>query len=141
MAYVDIHDQPGPHRDTFEMDAVLAAVATDDYTIWEAPFACKIREVYILFDDAVTGAASTFMLQVYNRGTDGQSATALALPAALASGFVAGVDPLAHEAYRIYNPSTYLAAAVGTVLAMRRTQVGNGMDMPRIRGYVEYEGN
>jgi len=141
MAYVDIHDQPGAQRDFFEIPAVAAATATDDYTIWHAPFRAKIRDVVIIFDDAVVGKnVDTFKLQVYDRGTDGTGNTALTIPTALEDGFVLGVNATAFEAYAIYDPSTYRDAPVGTVLSVKRTKVGAGMDMPRIEGFVEYEG-
>ena len=148
MAYVDIHDQPGPHRDFFEIEAVGSATATGDYTIWHAPFACKIRDVLIIFDEDVTGVdGSTFILQVWNRGDDGTGTDTLDIPTALENGFVTGVDADAFEAYAIYDPDTFdpvpdlVEACVGTVLSIRRTRVGAGMDMPRLEGFVEYEGN
>jgi len=140
--YPDIHDQPGAHRDFFDIPAVGAATATGDFTIWHAPFACKVRGVAFIFDDSVVGAnVNTFSLQVFNRGTDGLGVTALATPAGLAAGFVLGVNATHYEAYSIYAPTTYLAVAVGTVLSLHRARIGAGMDMPRIHGFVEYEGN
>lgn len=153
MAYVDIHDQPGPHRDFFELDAVGAATATDDYTVWHAPFRCKIRDVCVIFDEAIEGQDDdTFILQVYNwghegEGPEGEGEVALDIPETFENGWVADVDTDAFEAYGIYDPDTFdpvpdlIEAVVGTVLSVMRTRVGDGMDMPRLVGFVEYEGN
>lgn len=147
MAYVDIHDQPGPHRDFFEIDAVAAASPTDDYTIWHAPFRCRVRDVCVIFDTAVDGQNdNTFILQVWDRGDDGTGTDALDIPTAFENGWVAGIDSNVFDAYAIYDPDTFdpapalVEGAVGMVLSIRRTRVGDGMDMPRLVGFVEYEG-
>ncbi len=136
MAYIDVHDQPGPHRDFFDLPAVIVANFGDEYPIWHAPFKAKIRFVgFVIGEGGLTGGGGVNYTQVQtiDKGTDGTGATVLETKSfnAAASEF---------ENYLVYEPATYDDVASGTVLSILYVAQAAGEDMPRIHGYVEYEG-
>ena len=137
MAYINIHDQPGPHRDFFDLPAVAVLSFGDEYPVWHAPFTAKIRYVaFVMGEGGLTGGGGVNYtdVQVIDKGTDGTGATVLE---------TTSFDAAAAEfdSFYVYRPAAYDAVDSGTVLSILYAAQGAGEAMPRIHGYVEYEGN
>src|SRR3990167_7945278 len=71
----------------------LTATNTAEYGFWAAPFACKIVRIGVIFDSAVTGAASNnFGLRMKNKGSAGSGTTVMATTT-----FASGTDGAAYD--------------------------------------------
>ena len=137
MATISMHDISGAQRVWFNIAPIAKTTATQSNVIFEAPFACKIRDVQIFFGATVTGTATDyFNLNLINRSTDGTGSTELA-----ARDYASGTNDTAFVKRALYAPATYLAVAVNTVLDLQRELVSAGLAMPSLSGYVEFEGN
>jgi len=133
---VELHDIPGHHHYPFVIEAVGAATATISKVIFRAPFKAKIKKVSYIFDADVTGPdTNTFKLNLIDRKTDGSGTAVLA-----SRSYTAGTDDSAYVARTLYEPTGGYSVSAGQVLDLQREQIGTGMDMPRIYGVVEIEG-
>jgi len=135
MAYIDIHDQPGAHRDFFDLPAVAVGSFGDEYPIWHAPFKAKIRYVAVVVGEGgLTGHAVNYtQILTYDKGTDGTGATVLETKNCNAAA-------QEFDSFLIYEPAAYDDVASGTVLSVQYVAAAAGEDMPMMHGYVEYEG-
>jgi len=131
-----LHDIPGGHYAFFRFGPEGSAEPTKSHVIFFAPWKARVIRVAYLFDASVTGQdTNTFNLNLINRGTDGTGTTELAN-----RDYVAGTDDAAYVLRELYKPSGGLVIPAGTVLDLQREQVGTGMDMPGLMGFVEFEG-
>lgn len=130
-----MHDVPGEHRSDFDLPAVAVASFGDEYPIWHAPFDCDVRYVaFVMGEGGLAGGGNYTNVVVRNKGTDGTGTTVLETTA-----FSAAANEF--DSYYVYNPATYLAVDSGTVLSIAYAVGGGvGENMPRVHGYVAYEG-
>ena len=85
------------------------------------PFKCKLIRVDATPGAAVTGADTDyFSAIVYNRGTDGNSSTALGTV-----DFTNGTDSDIYQKVAVYAPATELALAVDTFLSFKIDNTGS----------------
>jgi len=136
MAYITIHDQPGEHRENFVIEEQAVIAFGDEYAVWHAPFRASVRYIALVIGEGgLTGGGAVNYTQVltYNKGTDGTGATLLETLS-----FNAAANEF--NSYYVYEPAAYLDVASGTVLSLQYVAQGAGEAMPRMEGYVVYEG-
>jgi len=135
MAYIEIHDQPGEHRDYFTLEGVAVVDFGDEYAVWHAPFRADIRYIAIIIGEGGIGASAVNYTQILtrDRGTAGTLVGLLETRSFNA----AAVE---FNAYYVYEPATYYAVASGTVISLQYVAQALGEAMPRMEGYVVYEG-
>lgn len=108
--------------------AALAADATTDFVLGEAPSTGTVQDVRFIPDSVLTGADTNSMTgEVINKGQAGAGTTQVA-----AKAFTAGVNAPAFDATTITLSVTAanLEVVVGDVLVWRRTKVGTGLAQP-----------
>lgn len=132
-----LHDVPGGHVHQTVIRAHAAADATEKVNIFEAPFATKIRAVYIRPDAAITGAdTNTTHVNLINAGTAGTGTTELGN-----INFTDTVDAAIGERLELYAPDAALAVDANTLLVVQLELVGTGLALPQFLCVVEYEGD
>lgn len=109
--------------------AETTAGDADTWALLEAPNDIEIVGVAVIFDEAVTGAATNnFAVAVQNEGTDGTGTTAVTDTTTFAS----GTDATAHVPVDLTLSSTEANLDVdeGEVIALARTVNGTGLASP-----------
>lgn len=133
MAQIILHDIPGGHRVYFRSILASAATATSNHPIAIYPFKAVISKVAVAFASAVTGDNSDrFNLNLIEKTADAELA---------AIDFATGTNATAWtETTLTLATAAATARVAGTVLNLQREKVGNGLEMPEVVGYVEFEG-
>jgi len=126
-------DLIGARRDTVVSPPHAAATATEKYTIWEAPYACRLMKVIYESAVAITGVATNYTN--VNCGTvAGTTATEKSNRDYLNATNEAAYTPRAH-----YAPAGGQALAAGDRVYVEIEKVGSGLDIPALRWTVEYD--
>lgn len=136
---VSLHDLPGPIQANAALPAHAAATATENVTVFVAPFACKLRAVAVYFDAAATGdATNTTNLRVIDAGVAGSGTTIIGTLA-----YTTGVNVVAGTAQAVYTPApgAYRPLAAGTVIQVQYEKVGTGLALGPGLAIITYEGN
>lgn len=120
-------DIPGDHEQVQTTEEVLLGDATEEQTIFVAPFACVITGVAITADaDAAGDNTNRKNLNVIDKGADGNGTTEIAnLDLTLA------VDLDANDERAIPLSVTTNVLAEGEALTLEIEQVGTGVTIPR----------
>jgi len=133
-----LEDLPGPHFSRAYVPGQATAGTADEWPVFRAPGAVKIRAVRWIPAAAVTGAATNnFALQAINRGTANGGSTGVTQTKTYASGTNSAANT--PEALTLSATAADLNLASGEVLALARTINGTGLAMPDGQLEVEYE--
>lgn len=131
-----LHDIPGEHVAYIPLREHAAATATEYQKCFLPPFRCKITEVSIVFDAAITGADSnSTTVSVVVGETTLKSIE-----------YTSGTNAAATDVvdFSPSSPHEVAAAAVGSVLgsmvSVGWTKVGNGLKIPSGLLIVKYQG-
>ena len=113
-----------------------AATATEQFTVFQAPYACRLRGVKMVMaancNGAATNATTVEVLQVVSG-----NATELAnfdMNAANAAN-----SWVANTAKALYAPATPVALAANDLVQIQFTKVGDGLLVPASHVRVEYD--
>lgn len=130
----NLRDIPGEHSQQVSLNAVAAADATEEQIIFVAPEDCRLKEVAIIPNAAVTGnTTNTKHLNVLNKGSGGAGTTELG-NLDLATG-----TNLADSDRQVIVTSLTTDLTKGDVIALEIEDQGSGVAIPESLIEVRYD--
>jgi hypothetical protein len=113
--------------------ASIAAGTADEMGAFYAPTACTISAVYIIPDDAITGADTNYMtLKAVNKGSDGTGIDVIC-----SKDFTLGVNAAQFDATSLGTVSNN-ALSAGDTVTFAKAEAGTGMAMPNLAVALVY---
>jgi len=129
---------PGPIPHSSSIPSHAAATATEEWPVFRAPFACKLKKLDIVPQAAVTGDdTNRTNFNIIDKDADGSGTTEVGN-----LDLATGVNLVAFDSTNIPLNATYLADGValaeGDVVSIQHEKVGNGVLVPYCDVYIEY---
>lgn len=113
--------------------ATLALGTSDEVAVFNAPFKCRIKKVGVVFNTAVTGAATNnFGVRYKNKGSGGTGTSVIATKT-----FSSGVNAAQFDFVNLGNPSNNDLQENDTV-TFEKFETGSGLEMPDCLAVIEY---
>lgn len=130
---------PGPIPYISRIPSHAAASATEEWPVFRAPFACKLKKLDIVPQAAVMGNdTNTTNLNIINKGSAGAGTIEVGN-----LDLIAGVNLVAFDSKNVPLNAIYLVSGVtlaeGDVLSIQHEKVGNGVLLPECHIYIEYD--
>lgn len=132
-------DIPGALIATARVPSHAAATATEQWPIFCAPFACKVRQIDIIPQAAVTGDNTNYTeLNLLNKGSAGAGTTEIGN-----LDLLTGTDLVAFDMKNIPFNATYLTAyvtmAADDVISLQHAKVASGVLVPECQVRIFYQ--
>lgn len=132
--HTNLQSIPGSHSASAYLASVLAATATEKHMLFVAPFACRVKKIYITPQAAVTGdTTNTKHLNVQDEGSSGSGDTEIAnLDLATGTNLVAFDEKAISE-------SLDVQMAEGDTLTLEYEKQGTGVLIPELLARIVFE--